>query len=555
MPPTTSPPRGLSRTLLASGTRRLHEVYGRRRADRFLRRTVRRALRRDGHARVVLLARLDAPLAHWHDGALAGLRLVVVDPDLSDWQLHGRLAGVGPLDLLIADESLQGSEIDRFRALFPHVRNGGDYVVPGFAPRAVEQLTRFLGDLTAVGDESLPPSEQAFLAAAVAHVRRDHGQLTVTRRGSTLSKLREAEMNEALAADPSRGRVIATVPAMGFESRCVLRSSGRTRKDRTKERYSAPDLYLREYLDVTCRPKSVVVQRGLVCPDTYRHHLGPRLRHKSLRDAGARFAVTPRNEPPTRRLEGTYFHLDNEIRGFFGHALTEQVSRLWGWEQAKEKYPDIKVLLSLNRGREVAGWELTLLEAGGIDPSEVVVIGRPTRVERLLSATPMFSMPAYVHPRIVETWDAVGSALRAHASEQSYPSRIFCSRHHGKRGCINRDEVEALFVAHGFEVVLPEELSLPDQAALFEHADVIGGFAGSGLFTSMFTDRPKHLILVTPDTYGPSNEYMISAVRGHRLDVAVGTSTSRVTKEALRAPFAFDMVEDGAWLNKVLDDL
>ena len=33
-------------------------------------------------------------------------------------------------------------------------------------------------------------------------------------------------------------------------------------------------------------------------------------------------------------LEGTYFHLDNEIRGFFGHALTEQVSRLWAWDQA-----------------------------------------------------------------------------------------------------------------------------------------------------------------------------------------------------------------------------
>jgi capsular polysaccharide biosynthesis protein len=512
-------------------------------------------LRRDRESRVVLVAPLDAPLARWHDRALTRLGLVVADPHLSDWQLHGRLAGVGPLDLLIVGDSLQGNEIDRFRTLFLLVRNGGDYVVPGFAPQAVERLTRFLGDLTSGDDESLPPSERTFLASAVAQVRREHGQLTVTRHGRTLAKLREAEMNEALAADPSRGRVLATVPAMEFDSRCVLRSSGRAREDRTKERYSAPELYLRVYLDVSCRPKSVVIQRGVLCPDTYRHHLGPRLRHKSLTDAGPRFAVTPRNEPPTRHLEGTYFHLDNEIRGFFGHALTEQVSRLWAWEQAKKRYPDIKVLLSLNRGREVADWELTLLEAGGIDRSDVVVIAKPTRVERLLSATPMFSMPAYVHPRIVETWDSVGSALREQASERSYPSRVFCSRHHDRRGCLNRDEVEALFVGHGFEVVLPEELTLPDQAALFDHADVIGGFAGSGMFTSMFTDRPKHLIMVTPDTYGPSNESMISAVRGHRLDVAVGRSTSQRTKEALRAPFTFDMVDEGAWLNEILDDL
>lgn len=503
----------------------------------------------------MLLAPLGHPLARRLAKDFAGHGLVVVDPDLSDWQLIGRLAGVGPLDLLIDSADLQGHEIDRFQALFLLVRDGGRYVVPGFAPQAVERLSRFLAELASGRARSLPPKERTFLAAAVTKVRLERGQLTVSRRGRTLTKLRETEMNEALAADPSRGRILATVPAMEFDSRSVVRSSGRARKDRIKRHYSAPALFLREYFDVSCRPKSIVIQRGLLCPDTYRHHLSPRLRHKSLRDAGPRFAVSPRNEPPARRLEGTYYHLDNEIRGFYGHALTEQVSRLWAWEQAKERYPDLKVLLSLNRGREVADWELTLLEAGGIDPSDVEVIDKPTRVERLLSATPMFSMPAYVHPRIIETWDAVGTALRSHATERDYPSRIFCSRHHDKRGCINRDEVEALFTAHGFEVVLPEELPLPDQAALFEHADVIGGFAGSGMLTSMFTDRPQHLILVTPDTYGPSNEYMISAVRGHRIDVAVGRSTSHVAKEALRAPFAVDMRDEGTWLNKVLDDL
>lgn len=104
-------------------------------------------------------------------------------------------------------------------------------------------------------------------------------------------------------------------------------------------------------------------------------------------------------------------------------------------------------------------------------------------------------------------------------------------------------------------MVFPEDLPLPDQAALFEHADVIGGFAGSGMFTSMFSTRPQHLILVTPDTYGPSNEYLISAVRGHRLDVAVGTSVSQVRQEALRSPFTVDMAAEGAWLRDVLRDL
>jgi capsular polysaccharide biosynthesis protein len=274
-----------------------------------------------------------------------------------------------------------------------------------------------------------------------------------------------------------------------------------------------------------------------------------------LRDSWPRFAVTPKNEPPARRLEGTYFHLDNEIRGFFGHALTEQVSRLWAWREAQERYPGIKVLLSLNRGREVADWEYELLAAGGVDRSDVVVIGEPVVVERVLSATPMFSMPAYVHPRITETWDAVGSALRSRATERDYPARIFCTREHDKRECTNRAEVEELFASYGFEVLLPEKLPLPDQVELFHRAEVVAGFAGSGMFTTMFRDRPQHLILVSPDTYGPSNEYMISAVRGHRLDLAIGHSASTEAGDSLEAPFTVDMTDEGAWLRDVLDAL
>ena len=534
--------------------RRLRGVSNQARAGRTLRRTARRVLASVTEPRIAVLARHDDDLARWL-AAFPGARVVGIESGLTRWERHGRLAGAGPLDLLVDDSESGDGVIDRFVESFRHLRKGGTYVLTARSPHAGERLTRFLDDLRAGRKVSVAAADRDALARAVREISRDRGQLTVTRRGRTLAKLRENEMNEALAVDASRGRILATVPAAEFDSRCEMRASGRARKDRTKERYEAPTLYLREYLDVTCRPKSVVIQRGLLCPDTYRHHLNKNLTHKSLKGAGRRFVVAPGNKKPARRLEGTYFHLDNEIRGFFGHALSEQVSRLWAWQQARERYPDIKALLSINRGREVAEWELTLLEAGGIDRRDIEVIREPMRVDRLLSATPMFSMPAYVHPRIIETWDAVGAALRGRASERAYPSRIFCSRQDDRRPCVNRDEVESLFVAHGFEVVFPEQLPLPDQVAMFHEADVIAGYAGSGLFTTLFSDRPKHLVVITPDTYGPSNEYMISAVRGHRLDVAVGISQSKVGKEALRAPFVVDWATDGRWLTEVLDSL
>jgi len=534
---------------------RLRELSNQARAGRTLRRTARRVLAPVAEPRIAVLARCDDQLAKWLGAAFPDSRVVGIESGLTRWERHGRLAGAGPLDLLVDDGGTGDGVIDRFVESFRHLRKGGTYVLTARSPDAGDRLHRFLDDLRAGHEVPVAAADRDGLARAVRETSRGRGQLTVTRRGRTLAKVRENEMNEALAVDASRGRILATVPAVQFDSRCEMRVSHRARKDRTKERYEAPTLYLREYLDVSCRPKSVVVQRGLLCPDTYRHHLNTNLTHKSLKDAGRQFVVAPRNQPPEGRLEGTYFHLDNEIRGFFGHALTEQVSRLWAWQQARERYPGIKALLSINRGREVAEWELMLLEAGGIDRSEVEVIREPMRVERLLSATPMFSMPAYVHPRIIETWDAVGVALRGRASERAYPSRIFCSRQDDRRPCVNRDEVESLFVAHGFEVVFPEQLPLPDQVAMFHEADVIAGYAGSGLFTTLFSDRPKHLVVITPDTYGPSNEYMISAVRGHRLDVAVGISQSKVGKEALRAPFVVDWATDGRWLTEVLDSL
>jgi capsular polysaccharide biosynthesis protein len=468
-------------------------------------------------------------------------RVVELDASLPRWVRHGRLAGAGPFDLVVDPAADAEGEVTRFRESFLHLRRGGTYVVAGSSG---ESLAAFLEGL-----------DDSPLARAVGRVSRGGGLLTVVRKGRTLAKLREREMDEALTADPSRGRILTTLPGATFSSRCEMRVSRPPLRDQTKARYEAPELSLREYDEVTCRPKSVLVQRGLLLPDTYRHHLAPRLTHKMLRDSEPRFAVAPKGEPPSERLEGTYFHLDNEIRGFFGHALTEQVSRLWAWREARERYPGIKVLLSLNRGREVAAWEYELLEAGGIDRSEVVVIGEPVVVERLLSATPMFSMPAYVHPRISETWDAVGSALRSRAGEREYPSRIFCTREHDKRECTNRAEVEELFSSYGFEVVLPEKLPLPDQVELFHRADVVAGFAGSGMFTTMFADRPQHLILVSPDTYGPSNEYMISAVRGHRLDLAIGHSVATEGADPLTTPFSVEMDDEGAWLRDVLDEL
>jgi capsular polysaccharide biosynthesis protein len=261
------------------------------------------------------------------------------------------------------------------------------------------------------------------------------------------------------------------------------------------------------------------------------------------------------SDPEPERLEGPHFYLDSEFRGHFGHAMTEVMSRLWAWPAAKRAEPRLKALMCVNKGRDLAGWEATLFAAAGIDRDDIVMASGPVEVEKLLAATPMFSMPAYVHPDIAETWATVGRELAAQAPDRDYPKRVFCARRPGKRPCHNAAEVEALFADHGFEVVYPEDFPLPEQARIFREAEVIAGFAGSGLFSTCLSDSPKRVIMLSPASYTARNEYMIAAVLGHELDLVLSEPDPSYTGHYWESGFTFDFEREGVFLRDLLSAL
>ena len=202
--------------------------------------------------------------------------------------------------------------------------------------------------------------------------------------------------------------------------------------------------------------------------------------------------------------------------------MSELVSRLWGWERVKLVDPTARVLVPMSRAdRRLSGWQYDLLEAAGVLREDLVLTRGPVRVGTLFTASAMFSMPAYAHPRIEEIWTGIGDRLDARAPDRPYPTRLFCSRRTGKRRCRNGDEVEDLFVRHGFEVVFPEDYPIAEQVRMFRRAEVTAGYAGSAMFSAAFTGAPRHLITIRPDSYTAINEYLMCAVLGHRLDEVV----------------------------------
>lgn len=483
--------------------------------------------------------------------------IVQVPTSLSESERHVRLAATGRHHLIVATGKRDDATELLSNVLF-HLRRGGLLVVTDLDPShpapggLLPMLTRLL-TLRAQGESPVGRGEDKDERALVKAVRRvvvSDGYAVVENRTAMLAKIREEEISRLLALrEPPFGRVLERRPAETFVPRCTIRDHTGTGPGVVRELspYEVPPLELREYSDVAFRIGQVLIKDHLLLPETYRHNQRPRLRSHKIEDLAPRFG-RPRDQVKRwPELDGTYFYWDDEYPGHFGHVLTEQVSRLWALDAARRRYPDLKVMFARRYGHtKPLPFESTVLGAVGIDAEHIELNLRSVRVERVLAATPMLSMPEYVSPHIAATWDLVGDRIAANASCDNTPLRIFCSRRQrdDKRSCRNAPEVEQLFSSHGFRVVYPEDLSMADQIVMFRNAELVAGFAGSALFNLMFCQQPKPVVVVASEAYTATNEYLIAAVRGHSFDVF----WSRSESGAFQSDFAVDLSREGRGL-------
>jgi len=478
---------------------------------------------------------------------------------------HVRLTACGPFDLIVDCLGKRGNR-ERFLACFYHLRSGGVMIVANGSAELAKprpgHLGGLLSDALASRGEPHPGRQRGTPTAAIdAHGLGRAlasvaaiGRHLVTERAelSVLAKMREPEMNAYLAALPDgRDRVLEVIAAQPFRSRCAFQENVETPRPNFPDHYDTIDLSLRVYHDVVMTPGQVLSTDRVITPDSYRHNQFRRLRNRYTDEIAPRFATLRHGTAELRYLQGTYLHLDNEVRGHFGHLMTEQMSRFWTWKRARARYPGLKAVVALNKGHELRGWESEMYAAAGIETHDLVFLREPVRVERMVSGTPMLSNPDYVHPAIVDTWREVGDRLVAGRPARDFPTRFFCSRRLAKRSCHNTEAVEAIFDEYGFSIVFPEDYSLGEQVQLFRGAEVIGGFVGSGLFSLCYAMDPKRVITVGSTAYTARNEYLIASVLGHSMN-SIACVPDDLT--FYQSPFTFEE-KDADYLRELLTSL
>jgi capsular polysaccharide biosynthesis protein len=466
----------------------------------------------------------------------------------------------GPVDVIVNARSAPASRHDAMLAdLFFHLHPGGTYVVPRWALTAYRpgnplevRLRRLAAALVrGVPDDASKRDRELAEAVSAVDVTRD--EIRLVKRGRHYLKLSDRWADRMLGTRDRDlvVRRLRTLPAQTFASGTRLVSHGASRElAGLATTVEVPPLHLRSYRgQVGLVSNSLAFTRHEILPDSFRHHLAADLVNPRVVDVDKDFARIPQHVMPTEELPGSYYLLDAENSGHFGHLMTEVISRLWGWDAAKADDPDLRAIFRIRHANERdPRLERMLLTAFGIAEHDITWIDHPVYVESLYAATPMFhnSRPHYVHPQIRETWRRIRAGLPADPGPTW--DKVFVSRPDtfGNRRCLNRPEVERHFADAGFHVIYPEQHSLSRQAEIFSSARVVAGFAGSALFNTLFAERLEHLVVLGQEAYTARNEVLISLPLDVQVDYfwnepEIAHPPGGWSREAYKSDWTFDL--------------
>ena len=327
------------------------------------------------------------------------------------------------------------------------------------------------------------------------------------------------ETADVLALEPGRGR--RARPARRVRpGRCAarLRTSGPMPANPTPQQYAAPPMFLREYRDVVClpRPGRRPARAG---PARELHHCrgAPPAERRSLDKPSLDFARSPvaagRPGATARAAGSTSTTTCSD--GTSAMPSPSSVSHLWGWQRAARRSTRrVRALVFADVRRRSPPGSATCSSAGGVAARcGARRHGAPVRVETAGRLHPD------VQPTGVRPSRDAGDLRRRSAQRLSGA---------GRRAALSRAGSSSAGAAPSGPASTPPSSwrSSPrpgsrsstrrttrcaDQVELVRRAEVIAGYAGSAMFHVALAGEPKHVVLVTSESYPAHNEYLMSS--------------------------------------------
>lgn len=460
----------------------------------------------------------------------------------------------------IVDATLHSNKVPLLRATMWALPSGGAYVATG------RSLSRDLMSACRArdGEGAGAALRRRELGDSVEIQASDRRLCVVRKRGNHHFTLRHRVVEDVLRDrfGPEWGEVVARRDAYEYESRATLVMHGEPAPREKQPTIAVPSLAVRRYAEATCHLREIVTRDNLVLPDTFRHWQAPRLFHKRIIPVTAEFGRLEDRiqNAVVRREPGEFFSFDSAFPTHYGHLMTETISKHWGWQIARAKNPDLRVVMTHQPGRDrLPPWKAEVLQALGVSVDDILWVtqDQSVTVESLVAAMPQLENPSYADPGLAEAWETLYAGLGPDLHPHHRPEKVFLSRRSkAQRWCVNTAEVESFMADLGFAVMYPETMPYAEQAHTFRSAKVVAGFAGSGLFNMMLNPKAK-VVILSSRSYMAANEYLFASALGHELHyfwapAQLDQPAAGFSVEAYKAAWSFDVDEHRSALIEAL---
>ena len=389
------------------------------------------------------------------------------------------------------------------------------------------------------------------LEAATGDVRSRGRVVVGVKLNEHLAKVRETEIERLLPLrEPVSVTVLERRPAAAVETPDTTQYP--TERAQDLRVFEHPQVTLRHYEGpVDVEPGMFLGSGQTVLPETFKWFAHKHLDNGRVVDVAPGFGRRRDSLSSPMHLDGSYYYFEYKNSGHYGHLLTEGLAKLWGWDEVRRRDPEVRLLMRehpRDPGRVSARPDHPILSALGIEPDRITWARGPVRVQSLYSATPMIHNkdPYSIHPDLQRVWDRARDGLLAADPEVATGSRIFVTRRSGNRFCRNYSQVEELFRSEGFDIVLPAELTVAQQAVTFAGASVVAGFGGTGMFNLIFARNRPDVVILNHTSYDARNEQLVASLIGARThwfwsDAELSQPTDRFSYQAFQSPWEFDL--------------
>lgn len=241
---------------------------------------------------------------------------------------------------------------------------------------------------------------------------------------------------------------------------------------------------------------------------------------KNLNGQSARIPVDVSDAPYAPA--DAYFYVGH-ILGHYGHFLCSSMTRLWALPQFAG------LPLVAHGAGNPEHWFThpslqfirTLFGGAGIVSSDFGDFQKPVRFRRLIVARPSFEEEHFVHSVYGTAARAWGDRLVKAQDLSAEREIIYLSktRHYKShpQGIGNESDLIAHLEWLGVPIIYPEELTIPEQVALFRSTKRILGQSGSAFHTSILAPRKDQvLVQIVPRTVVSANHALMDMVNCNR---------------------------------------